>query len=400
MTGPTEMREQLATALRTAYGITLRTQFRPIQGIGSASIPEYDEHLQGSMVAFLDAVMLIVGQILAQRDRARAAGGRAYQLADRWEAAHGSAAFLVRAAGVELREALDDSEAAPCGLVYSDVNAQVDGLSGVDEVRAAECSAQHHGFDDGPRQCIRAAQHRGDHIDQHGFHWSDTVAIYPVIDGEAKCGRAAASSCSDPDHACQICGDCMYEHPGEEGCPGKPGHPAHIELATAQAVIADLRTENRALRAKADRLEPALIEQDRLTDELKREQASSRGLARKIHEQRVVLKDFHSQAHLGFTCFQENHAWQLDELRLTATGEKERADQAERQRNDLAQALREVLAAFHEVKDDRTGNVVVHDASYAIHPSNFNRWRAALKGLPANCATPGGCCDCPHEMEA
>ncbi|EST24509.1 hypothetical protein [Streptomyces roseochromogenus] len=42
---------------------------------------------------------------------ARAAAGRAYQLADRWEAAHGSAMFLVRAAGAELRDVLDERQA-------------------------------------------------------------------------------------------------------------------------------------------------------------------------------------------------------------------------------------------------------------------------------------------------
>lgn len=44
---------------------------------------------------------------------------------------------------------------------------------------ATTCSAQHRRFDDG-RLCIRAAQHHGDHIDERGFHWSDTVAVYPV----------------------------------------------------------------------------------------------------------------------------------------------------------------------------------------------------------------------------
>lgn len=52
---------------------------------------------------------------------------------------------------------------------------------------AAECSAQHRQFDDG-RLCIRAAQHRGDHIDERGFHWSDTVAVYPVGDGAFRSG--------------------------------------------------------------------------------------------------------------------------------------------------------------------------------------------------------------------
>ncbi|MEU1496089.1 hypothetical protein [Streptomyces sp. NPDC005732] len=53
---------------------------------------------------------------------------------------------------------------------------------------ATECSAQHRGLDDG-RQCIRAAHHRGDHIDERGFHWSDTVAVYPVATGVVKVSR-------------------------------------------------------------------------------------------------------------------------------------------------------------------------------------------------------------------
>ncbi|WP_206313052.1 hypothetical protein [Streptomyces sp. JB150] len=48
-----------------------------------------------------------------EQDRARAAAGRAYQLADRWEAAHGSAMFLVRVAGAELRQVLDEP-GGPC----------------------------------------------------------------------------------------------------------------------------------------------------------------------------------------------------------------------------------------------------------------------------------------------
>ncbi|WP_426568136.1 hypothetical protein [Streptomyces canus] len=48
-------------------------------------------------------------------DRLRAVAGRAYLLADRWEAAHGSAMFLVRTAGAELRDELD-GEPKPTGI--------------------------------------------------------------------------------------------------------------------------------------------------------------------------------------------------------------------------------------------------------------------------------------------
>ncbi|MFD8234034.1 hypothetical protein ACFV20_19400 [Streptomyces sp. NPDC059696] len=56
------------------------------------------------------------------------------------------------------------------------------------EAPAAECSAQNRNYEAGPRLCIRAAQHRGDHVDERGFHWSDTVAVYPLGDGTFRTG--------------------------------------------------------------------------------------------------------------------------------------------------------------------------------------------------------------------
>lgn len=53
---------------------------------------------------------------------------------------------------------------------------------------ATTCSAQHRQFGDG-RLCIRAAQHDGDHIDERGYHWSDTVAVYPLADSTVKIGH-------------------------------------------------------------------------------------------------------------------------------------------------------------------------------------------------------------------
>lgn len=51
--------------------------------------------------------------IVPDLERAEEAVARAYALADRWQAAHGSAQFLVRVAGAELREVLEEA-AAPC----------------------------------------------------------------------------------------------------------------------------------------------------------------------------------------------------------------------------------------------------------------------------------------------
>ncbi|MGW0581934.1 hypothetical protein ACWD25_39715 [Streptomyces sp. NPDC002920] len=390
-------REQIERALLGAS-----TEMR-VEYLGDPpSVPEPVE-LRGWLSRFTDAVVPVLAEILEQRNRAKDAVGRAYLLADRWQAAHGSAMFLVRSAGAELRDVLDDSEAAPSEVVHSTPNAQPNASRRVDDscddwrhgahlgftcaeveqtrpywnVRweqqaepeddhdwyhsdplaglvcrrchlahkfwsgeaciaaepdnpsaAAECSAQYRGVSLSAK-CIRAAGHITvtNHTNDRGHNWSDALAVYPVDEPEPQHSRAA-SSCSNPEHVCTICGDCMYEHPGEGGCPEGPE------------------------------------EQERLADELKREQKASAGLAEQIKKQRIVL------------------------------------DQMGAQRNELAQALREVLGGFHEVKPSYGGDVIVHEASYAIHPSNFNRWREALAKAPANCRKPGGCSDCPHEQGA
>lgn len=61
-------------------------------------------------------------------------------------------------------------------------------VSRADQAPAAECSAQNRNYESGPRLCIRVAQHHGDHIDERGFHWSDTVAVYPLADGTFRTG--------------------------------------------------------------------------------------------------------------------------------------------------------------------------------------------------------------------
>ncbi|MGW1498972.1 hypothetical protein ACWCQW_10440 [Streptomyces mirabilis] len=304
----------------------------------------------GHCTLLAEAVIPIVVEVLEQRDRVQGAVGRARALADRWQAAHGSSMFLVRAAAAELIDVLDDSGAAPGEVVHSGVNGQASGLSGVDYVAAAECSAQHHGFPADHRECIRAAQHRGDHIDEHGFHWSDTVAVYPVVDGEPRCGLAYASSCANPDHACKVCGDCMYQHPGEGGCAGV------------------------GLRKRTGACTEGSLEE--LADAVR----SVFGI-----DVRTVPTDLNT--------------WLLTACRQLEKSEDAR-EHLRGQRNAVAQALREVLATFHEVKDSRSGEVLAHEAPHVVHPSNFNRWRKVLAGLPENCKKPGGCRDCPHEMEA
>lgn len=110
---------------------------------------------------------------------------------------------------------------------------------------AAECSARHRRFDDG-RLCIRAAQHHGDHVDERGFHWSDTVAVHPVDPGVVRVAPPAA------DRAAPVC-------KFEEGCHRvvacDPGCAVdrdrmYAQLAAASAPAAD-RADLRQHIAKA-----------------------------------------------------------------------------------------------------------------------------------------------------
>jgi hypothetical protein len=198
-----------------AERVSLRRQIRDAlqQQFVHQRLPDEDER-QG-IDELTDIVMSVVDQCLGERDRWRNMVGRAFALAYRWQGAHGSSMFLVRSAGAELLEALNDTETCVSE------NAQDCTLHGwVDSDQlppATECSAQYHGHQV-PRHCIRAGQHRGDHIDERGFHWSDTVAVYPVVDGEVKYGRIPTANCTNPDHACSTCGNCVNQHPGASGC--------------------------------------------------------------------------------------------------------------------------------------------------------------------------------------
>ncbi|MER7973786.1 hypothetical protein ABTX35_33080 [Streptomyces sp. NPDC096080] len=62
---------------------------------------------------------------------------------------------------------------------------------------ATECIAyQRVAFEADPRQCIRPAHHHGDHVDEQGYHWSETVATYPVDDDQpATCRRMETRTC-------------------------------------------------------------------------------------------------------------------------------------------------------------------------------------------------------------
>ncbi|MEW2250432.1 hypothetical protein AB0907_24200 [Streptomyces sp. NPDC006975] len=134
------LRRQLTRALTTEH---LRRAERKI-------VDSPEGHCSG----FADVVMPFVNGLLRQRDRSRRAAGRAYQLADRWEAAHGAARFLVRAAGAELREALDDEPGGIRGLLEHvgidtrghdiTVAGRVADADETDDSRLAPTTACHH----------------------------------------------------------------------------------------------------------------------------------------------------------------------------------------------------------------------------------------------------------------
>ncbi|MFF3884092.1 hypothetical protein [Streptomyces sp. NPDC001914] len=229
--------------------------YKVMDGFGSVPGPV---QLTGYTSEYVDAIAPMLEGLIARRNRLRAALGRIYSLAGSWLSAHGSSTFPVQTAGAVLLTNLDEATGTR-NVVHPDQDAQVSAPQEVDDnLRAVECSAQHHGFPGDHRQCIRAGQHRGDHIDEKGFHWSDTVAVYPVTvlapdspSGATTAWTApgsprslgdwrkstcvpvpdqhdrASDSCSIPEHACPACGDCVHQHPAADTCGAGTGVPLH-----------------------------------------------------------------------------------------------------------------------------------------------------------------------------
>lgn len=162
-------------------------------------------HISGDHGDFVNAVMETVDQLLGQRDRAHRTAGRAYLLADRWQAAHGTSMFLVRAAGAELRDELDGEAVKP-----ESCTSNCEGTTGIRGL------LEHVGIDTRGRDITVAGR---------------------VVD--------AASNCSNPDHACVTCRDCRYEHPGEGGCLTDQLPPTAGRSARTPCTPADQAPPNR-----------------------------------------------------------------------------------------------------------------------------------------------------------
>lgn len=163
---------------------------RAINDLEGDTTPDIRADNSGPRIANQQVIGHAGTDIPEDTERLRVTVGRASALAERWLAAHGSSAFLVRAAGAELRDVLDEA------------------IAESSELAAAECSAQYHGHDI-PRLCIRAAQHRGDHVDERGRNWSDTVALYPVSADQLPPNQGPLTGV-EVREPCPYCEDCRF----------------------------------------------------------------------------------------------------------------------------------------------------------------------------------------------
>ncbi len=141
--------------VETAYLLEqVRRALRDASGSAEQCWERRDWEIKGDLGALAEAVMPAVSKVLEERDRWRNLAGRAYALAYRWQGAHGASMFLVRAAGTELREVLDESGAGHGDVVHSAAQPQVTDLPGVGEsglecVCGARTEWMEHSFDPG-----------------------------------------------------------------------------------------------------------------------------------------------------------------------------------------------------------------------------------------------------------
>jgi hypothetical protein len=124
----------------------------------------------------------------------------------------------------------------------------------VDELAATTCSAQYHGHGE-TRLCIRAAQHTGKaHTDEHGIHWSDTVAVYPLADGQFRTGinvraelRRMADEAQQP------------ETQAEDPARIDRLRPEFFEYASVESIDVQIQRAQRQQRQWANRMQTLTI---------------------------------------------------------------------------------------------------------------------------------------------
>ncbi len=258
----TNLSQQITAVLRAA-AFREQARYRPTEE--AVRVPEAIE-VTGHLDRFAEAVMPVVDQLLAVRDRAQKVAGRAYLLADRWEAAHGSASFLVRAAGVELREALDSARDDPAGTDAAATQTTDDTCTTARQGVAGIRGLLEHAGIDTSRRDIRVAGHVvdaavgadntawcGSRARHDAHNWVDYASPRrcPGYDStsqeEPKRNVAAAVEVRDPCPYCEGCpliprtlmDDHVRAHHPEVRTvePGAPVPPADDEVERARDLL-------------------------------------------------------------------------------------------------------------------------------------------------------------------
>lgn len=234
---------------------------------------------------------------------------------------------------------------------------------------ATTCSAQHHGHASGPRECIRAGQHYGDHIDEQGYHWSNTVAVYPVHDGpEREAPAADEEACLT--HIKGACDgttrDCVFATPGTarrrsmrvllnrlNNNLALTADEAQLLTRHVAAVICDaniMRRDNKQLLAE----QAACITAEQRADAAERDLRVLRAGLRANGADPTQIQNLWAQIRL------RNRQWR----------------DAKRERDQQAAVLGEVLHAFAACAEP--GGAVTYEALHPVTKDTYERWLSVL----------------------
>ncbi len=234
---------------------------------------------------------------------------------------------------------------------------------------ATTCSALYAGTDP-MRWCIRAAHHTGkDHVDETGYHWSDTVAVYPIADGVVKrwAPGPVTSDFTSPLTGIEVRVPCPYcpppamiprtlitDHIAREHGPGLVYPP---NLATSE--------DTRRIARRRDSVLNLLDRLDRngtLTDE-------ERALLRRSVQDEGIERDNLASSFLELT----RHMRQVSAGRATW---KAKAEEIERDRDQQAAVLSEVLRRFAPALVQ--GKYAFYQAEQPVPIEEFERWRSVV----------------------
>ena len=180
---------------------------------------------------------------------------------------------------------------------------------------ATTCSAQYHGPHHPKTACIRAAHHdHPRHSNGEGFHWPDSAAVYPVLDGPVHEAPAADEDAlrSTRRKSLRILlnrlnnglpftadeAQLLTSHVATEICDANTARSvARSNLRHVKTVVPELRERATLAEARASQAEEA----SRNRAEVQRERGQ---LAAVLAE---VLRQFTHETHPGRRCLQSGH---------------------------------------------------------------------------------------------